>query len=159
MGRNGEKWRLIYERRGEKELLLGKITNTLDPKGRVIIPSTFRDDLGLRFYLTRGLDKCLYFFSETEWLSFVDRIRTALPNSKTGNRDAFNHFVHNAVECEMDKQGRILIPQELREYASMDKDILFIGEMTKVQAWNPELYKNPDVDKVRSTLEELNIIL
>jgi MraZ protein len=140
-------------------LLLGKITNTMDPKGRVIIPSTFRNDLGPRFYLTRGLENCLYIFSEDEWVSFVDRIRNALPNSKTGYRDAYNHFVHNAVECEADKQGRILIPQELREYASIDKDILFIGEMTKVQAWNPAMYKDPDVGNVRTTLEELNIIL
>jgi len=131
----------------------------MDPKGRVIIPSTLRNDLGLKFYITRGLDPCLYLFSETEWVSFVERLRNALPNSKSGYRDAYNHFVHNAVECETDKQGRILIPQELREYASMDKDILFVGDMTKVQAWNPALYKDPEPKNVRDTLEELNIIL
>lgn len=140
-------------------MLLGKFTNTMDPKGRVIIPSTFRSDLGHKFYLTKGLENCLYIFSEEEWISFVERLRNNLPNSKAGYREAYNHFVHNAIECEVDKQGRILIPQELRVYASIDKDILFIGEMKKVQVWNPALYKDPDVEKVRMTIEESNIIL
>ncbi|NLN64024.1 MAG: division/cell wall cluster transcriptional repressor MraZ [Clostridiaceae bacterium] len=140
-------------------MLLGKGTNTLDPKGRVIIPAAFREGLGFTFYLTRGLDSCLYIYSETEWRNFVERLTTGLPNSKQGNRNAIKHFIHNAVKCEVDKQGRILVPQELREYASLDKDILFIGDVSKVQVWNPELYEDPDVEDVRSTLEEYNIIL
>ncbi len=140
-------------------MLLGKITNTMDPKGRVIIPSTFRNDLGPRFYITRGLEPCLYIFSEPEWVGFTERLREALPGSVEEYRDAYNHFVHNAVECEADKQGRILIPQELREYALMDKDIQFIGDMTKVEVWNPAIYKNPEPMKVRKTLEEVHIKL
>lgn len=140
-------------------MLLGKSTNTLDPKGRVIIPATFREDLNTRFFMTRGLDKCLYIYSTKEWESFVERLRTSLPSSKQGNRDAIKHFIHNAVECEIDKQGRILIPQELRVYAMLDKEILFVGDYSKVEVWNPQLYKEADVELVRSTLEEMNIIL
>lgn len=140
-------------------MLLGKITNTVDPKGRVIIPSTFRNDLGLQFYITRGLENCLFIFSKDEWISFAERLSNNLPNSNPDYLDAYNHFVHNAIECEADKQGRVLIPQELREYASIEKDILFIGDMTKVQAWNPILYKNPDISKVRTVMYSSGIKL
>lgn len=140
-------------------MLIGKNTNSLDPKGRVIIPAAFRDDLKERFVLTRGLDPCLYIFPLTEWVSFVERLRASLPTSKKEYRDTINFFTHNAVECEADKQGRILIPQDLREYASLDKDILFVGDYSKVQVWSPALYKEADAETVRNTLEEMNIIL
>lgn len=155
MGVSGEKWSKVE--RGEIRVLIGKHTNTLDPKGRVIIPAAFRNDLNEKFILTKGIEECLYIYPEEEWQSLVERLRTNLPSSKKGNRDAKRFFSSNAVECEVDKQGRILIPQALREHASLDKDILFVGDLIKVEVWNPDMYQDIDATDVRNTLEELDI--
>lgn len=138
-------------------MLIGTYTNTLDPKGRVIIPAAFRCDLRERFILTKGVDECLYIYPLNEWESLVERLRTNLPSSKKGNRNAKKFFSANAIECEVDKQGRILIPQNLRKYASLDKDVLFVGDLIKVEVWNPDFYEEIEPEEVRNTLEELDI--
>ncbi len=140
-------------------MLVGRYTNVMDPKGRVIIPSSFRDYLEPKFYFTKGLDKSLYFFSEKQFVSFVERLTAELPNSNEDYSEAYNHFVHYAVESEMDKQGRIIIPPELRVYAQLEKDILFIGDTRKILAYNPTLYKDSDGDKVRRTMSEMRIVI
>ncbi|AGC69150.1 protein MraZ [Thermoclostridium stercorarium subsp. stercorarium DSM 8532] len=138
-------------------VLIGKYTNTLDPKGRVIIPAAFRYDLKEKFIITKGIEKCLYIYPEEEWISLVDRLKKAMPSSKEANRKALRFFSSNAAECELDKQGRILIPQHLREYASLSKELLFIGSLNKVEVWNPEFYEDADAEEVGAMLEEMDI--
>ena len=140
-----------------KAVLIGKYTNTLDPKSRVIVPAVFRNDLKEKFILTKGIEKCLYIYPEEEWIALVERIKQNLPSSKKGNRDARRFFASNAVECEVDKQGRILIPQILREYATLDKELLFVGDLNKVEIWNPDLYVDSDAEEVGNLLEEMDI--
>jgi len=138
-------------------VLIGKYTNTLDPKGRVIIPAAFRYDLGDRFILTKGIEKCLYIYPEKEWLELVERLKKAMPSSKEANRKALRFFSSNATECEIDKQGRILIPQHLREYAFLSKELLFVGSLNKVEIWSSELYEDADAEEVGAMLEEMEI--
>lgn len=138
-------------------MLIGKYTNTLDPKGRVIIPAAFRYDLGDKFILTKGIEKCLYIYPEKEWLDLVERLKKAMPSSKEANRKALRFFSSNAAECEVDKQGRILIPHHLREYASLNKELLFVGSLNKVEVWSPELYEDADAEEVGAMLEEMEI--
>lgn len=138
-------------------MLIGKYTNTLDSKGRVIIPAAFRYDLQDRFIVTKGIEKCLYIYPEEEWLALVDRLKRAMPSSKEANRKALRFFSSNAAECEIDKQGRILIPQHLREYASLNGELLFVGSLNKVEIWSPDLYEDADAEEVGAMLEEMDI--
>ncbi|MDD4296726.1 MAG: division/cell wall cluster transcriptional repressor MraZ [Ruminiclostridium sp.] len=154
MGDNGDKWNTT---KGVKTVLIGKHTNTLDLKGRVIIPAAFRYDLDDKFILTKGIEQCLYIYPKEEWLVLVEKLKKDMPSSKKSNREARKFFSSNAVECEVDKQGRILIPQHLREYATLDKELLFIGDLNKVEIWNPEKYEECDAEMVGNLLEEMNI--
>jgi len=138
-------------------VLIGKHTNTLDPKGRVIIPAAFRYDLDDKFILTKGIEKCLFIYPKDEWLVLVEKLKRDMPSSKKSNREARRFFSSNAVECEIDKQGRILIPQHLRDYAGLDKELLFVGDLNKVEIWNPDNYEECDAEMVGSLLEEMDI--
>lgn len=138
-------------------MLIGKHTNTLDSKGRVIVPAAFRYDLEDKFILTKGIEKCLYIYPREEWLVLVEKLKRDMPSSKKSNREARRFFSSNAVECEVDKQGRILIPQHLREYADLDKELLFIGDLNKIEIWNPDTYVESDAEMVGTLLEELDI--
>jgi MraZ protein len=140
----------------KKHLLIGNFTNTLDEKGRVIIPAAFRYDLSEKFYLTKGVEKCLYIYPEKEWLQFVESLQE-MPASKKENRKALRYFSSNAAECEVDKQGRILIPQRLREHALLGKEVLFVGNLNKVEIWNPEYFEDIEAEEIGEILEELNI--
>ena len=144
-------------RKEVKTVLIGKYTNTLDPKGRVIIPAAFRYDLKDRFILTKGIEKCLYIYPEEEWADLVERLKKAMPSSKEANSKALRFFSSNAAECELDKQGRILIPQHLREYASLNKELLFVGSLNKVEIWSPEFYEDTDAEEIGAMLEEMDI--
>mgnify|MGYP000906756583 FL=1 len=116
-------------------MLIGEYTNTLDAKGRVIIPAAFRYDLGDRFVLAKGIEKCLNIYPENEWNDFVQKLQETMPTSVKENRKAVRFFSANATVCELDKQGRILIPNKLREYASLDKELLFIGGFKQRAKW------------------------
>ena len=105
-------------------MLIGEYQHTLDPKGRVNFPARLRESLGSTFIITKGLDNCLYVYSMEEWKVLEDKIR-ALPMSKSRNLQRF--FFAGAAEAEPDKQGRVLIPAHLREYAGLTKDVTVIG--------------------------------
>ena len=115
--------------------MLGEFQHVLDIKGRVNFPVKIRECLGERFIVTRGLDNCLFVYSGDEWRTLEDKLR-ALPISKS--RDIQRFFFASAVEVEPDKQGRILIPQNLRDYAQLDKDITIIGALTRAEIWSSE---------------------
>lgn len=114
-------------------MLIGEYQHNIDPKGRVIVPSRFREDLGEHFYVTKGLDGCLFVLSAEGWKSLQEKV-SAMPVSKARGLQRF--FFSGAVDAEPDKQGRILIPQNLRAYASLEKDVTFIGASSRAEIWN-----------------------
>lgn len=124
-------------------MFMGTYNNSIDAKNRMIVPSKHRDRLGGRCVLTKGMDKCLYIYSMAEWEKQMDKIE-ALPESDPKVRSFIRHFCANAVECEFDKQGRIVIPAELKEYAGIDKELVTMGAMRKIEVWSKEVWDSPD---------------
>lgn len=114
-------------------MLIGEFSHSLDSKGRVNFPAKLRESLGISFYITKGLDGCLFVFPEKDWFTLEERVR-ALPISKARNLQRF--FFAGACKAEPDKQGRVLIPQNLREYAGLDKDIMITGAMVRAEIWD-----------------------
>ena len=115
----------------------GEYSHSVDAKGRVIIPSDFRELLGAKFWLTKGLDGCLNIYAEEEWEKFEQKL-AALPITNKGARK-FSRFMHaGATHCETDRQGRILVPANLREYAAIGKDAVMIGNGNHVEIWSRE---------------------
>ena len=143
-------------------MFYGEYQHTVDPKGRVIVPSKFREGLGEKFIVTKGLDSCLFAYSMEEWTSLENKLKT-LPFTDKDVRAFIRFFFSGATECELDKQGRILIPQNLREYASLEKDIFIIGVSSRVEIWNKtnwEAYSNDDsmsADKIAEKMAMLGI--
>lgn len=103
----------------------------------MIVPAKYREELGSKCILTRGMDKCLYIYPATEWEHFMKKL-SELPSSDTNVRTFIRHFYANAVEAEIDKQGRMIIPQELREYANIEKELITIGILNKIEIWSRE---------------------
>ena len=124
-------------------MFMGTFNNSIDAKNRMIVPSKHRDQLGGRCVLTKGMDKCLYIYSMNEWDKQMDKIE-ALPESDPKVRAFIRHFCANAVDCEFDKQGRIVIPAELKEYAGIDKELVTMGAMRKIEVWSKEVWDAPD---------------
>ena len=124
-------------------MFMGTYNNSIDTKNRMIVPSKHRDQLGGRCVLTKGMDKCLYIYSMAEWEKQMDKIE-ALPESDPKVRAFIRHFCANAVDCEFDKQGRIVIPAELKEYAGIDKELVTMGAMRKIEVWSKEVWESPD---------------
>ena len=110
--------------------------HTLDSKGRVIVPAKLRAELGDSFVVTLGVDKCLYGFPEEEWEKYTEELKK-LPGKKAA-RDLVRHLFSGASSCDIDKQGRVLLPANAREYASMKKDVVFVGMMNKIEIWSKE---------------------
>lgn len=145
-------------RKGEKcaEMLIGEFQHNIDVKGRIIIPSKFRDDLGEKFIITKGLDGCLFVYSLEKWKELEEKIR-AFPLSRSSNLQRF--FFAGAADVEMDKQGRVLIPQNLRTHADLEKDIVISGASVRVEIWNKEKWneicENLTSDIVAKEMNEL----
>jgi MraZ protein len=138
-------------------MLIGKYTNSLDPKGRVFVPAAFRGDLDDKFVLTRGSEeKSLYIYPMEEWKKFVEKLQQ-LPTSKKNSRSIIRHFCANATNCAMDSQGRVLVPQELREKAELKKDVVFIGTVNRIELWSAENVKEAEVEDIDGLLESLDI--
>ncbi|HWR62604.1 MAG TPA: division/cell wall cluster transcriptional repressor MraZ [Clostridia bacterium] len=118
-------------------MFIGEYQHTLDPKNRVIMPSKFREKLGDSFVMTKGLDNCLFIYSSAEW-SIVEEKLKALPMTSKDARAFVRFFFAGACECELDKQGRIVMPTNLKEYARIDKELVIIGVSTRIEIWSRE---------------------
>ena len=124
-------------------MFMGTYYNSIDAKNRLIVPSRHRDQLAGKCVLTKGLDTCLYIYSMGDWEKQMDKI-AELPESDPKVRAFIRHFCANAVECEFDKQGRIVIPQVLKDYAKIEKDLVTMGAMKKVEIWSKEVWETPE---------------
>ena len=118
-------------------MFIGEFMHALDAKGRLFIPARFREGLGERFIVTKGLDRCLFGFPLAEWGKLEKRLYR-LPFAKADARAFARLFFSGAAELEVDKQGRVLIPANLREYAGLVKDVVILGVSTRVEFWAQE---------------------
>lgn len=126
---------------------MGEYQNNMDAKGRVILPVAFRDLIGRRFVVTRGIDDNLDLFPMDVWEERVRKLNE-LRTSEKAARAIKRRILGNAIEIEIDNQERITIPQNLREGCSLEKEIIFVGQGEYVEAWSKKLYDemNDDID-------------
>ncbi len=120
-------------------MFYGEFEHTLDRKGRLIVPSKFRDSLKEhyieRFFITRGLDKCLFMFAEDEWRSQEQKFKS-MSFTKSEYRRFNRLYFSGACELIPDKQGRVLIPTYLKEYAGIKRDVYIIGVSNRIEIWS-----------------------
>ena len=126
-------------------MFMGTTYNSIDDKNRLIVPSRLRSELGNRCVMTKGLDTCLNIYTMSSWEKQMEKI-SRMPESDPKVRAFIRHFCGNAVECELDKQGRIVIPQELKTYAEIDRDLVTMGAMSKIEVWSRPLWDSPEND-------------
>ena len=137
---------------------MGEYNHTMDAKGRLIVPARFREAGGDKFIVTKGLDKCLFVFTEDKWSSVVACI-SHMPLTSGNARKFSRFFIGSAGECEVDKQGRILIPASLRAYADLAKDVVLVGVGSRVEIWNKDAWDDASeydgIEEIAEGLEEL----
>ncbi|EFI42173.1 MULTISPECIES: division/cell wall cluster transcriptional repressor MraZ [Peptoniphilus] len=127
-------------------MLIGEYRHSLDNKGRVMIPSKLREDLGDNFVITKGLDKCLFVYPNEEWKRIENKLKE-LPMTNKAARSFIRIFFSGATNEDLDKQGRALIPQNLREHAEILKDVVIIGASTRAEIWSSENWDSYNDDE------------
>jgi len=143
-------------------MFIGEYNHSVDTKGRVSVPAKFREELGDCFILTKGLDNCLFIYSMDEWRILENKLKQ-LPLTNRDARAFVRFFFSGATECELDPQGRIRIPTNLRDHAILEKDAVIIGVGTRIEIWsNLEWQKynsddNLSYDEIASKMAELGI--
>ncbi len=124
-------------------MFYGEYEHSIDKKGRLIIPSKFRESFKEyeieKFYITRGLDKCLFLFTENEWKSQESRFKS-MPFTKSESRKFNRLYFSGAAQLECDKQGRILIPKYLKDFADVKRDVVIIGVSNRIEIWSKDIW-------------------
>lgn len=149
---------------GEKvnSLLTGEYIHSIDSKGRLIVPSKFREILGDDFVITKGLDGCLFLYPVDEWKVFEQKLRT-LPLTNKNARTFTRFFLGSAVDGTLDKQGRVLISSALRSFAGLDKEVVLVGVLERVEIWDKAKWDEnnavveENMDDIASQMEELGL--
>lgn len=119
---------------------MGEYQHTIDQKGRVIIPAKFREGLGDHFMITRGLDQCIFVYPLEEWRQIEAKLKS-LPFTRADARAFTRFFFSGAMECELDKQGRVTLPANLRDYARLTKECVLIGVSNRVEIWSKAVWE------------------
>ena len=138
-------------------MFMGEFHHNIDDKNRIIIPSKFRNELGNKFVLTRGIEKCLLIYSLDEWNNIVNKLKE-LPFTRKDARTFNRMFLSGATECELDSNGRINIPSYLIEYASIKKECNIIGVNDRLEIWSSEKFNdffNENIDNFDEIAENL----
>ena len=141
-------------------MFMGEYNHTIDAKGRLIVPAKFREILGDNFIVTKGLDGCLFVYPNDEWTRFEEKLKS-LPLTNKNARQFTRFFLAGSAACEVDKQGRILLPQVLREFASLEKDVVLVGVASRIEIWSRERWDESmntydgDMDEVAENMESL----
>ncbi len=128
----------------------GEYQHNMDPKGRVTVPSKFREDLGDKFYVCKGLDGCLFVLSQEQWDKLVEKV-SAMPLAQ--GKGIQRYFFSGAAEVEPDKQGRILIPPSLRAHAGLQKDVTVIGAATRAEIWDTQRWMEYNAGQTEEDLQ------
>lgn len=126
-------------------MFIGEYRHTLDNKNRVIMPAKFREQIGGAFVMTKGLDNCLFIYPMNEWKNIEEKLK-GLPMTSKDARAFVRFFFAGATECEIDKQGRTLVPNNLKEFARIDKDVVIIGVSTRIELWSLEEWNKFNTD-------------
>lgn len=134
-------------------MFLGEYNHSLDAKGRIIVPSKFRDDLGETCVITKGLDGCLFVYPMPQWEVLFNKLKQ-LPMTKRDVRAFMRTFLAGAAEVDCDKQGRIAIPQNLQQYAELEKGVMVIGVADRLEIWAEEKWNDAQLDG-EATFEQL----
>lgn len=134
-------------------MLMGEFHHNIDEKGRIIIPSKLREELGNTIIITRGLEDCLFIYSKEEWSQIVTNLKT-LPFTKKDARSFTRMFLSGATETEFDKQGRIKLPLPLIEYATLSKECVIIGVNDRVEIWSKDNW-NTFMTKSKEELSDI----
>lgn len=134
-------------------MFMGEYNHTIDAKGRLIIPAKIREQLGEHCVLTKGLDNCITIYTESSWIELSKALQS-LSTNKANARAVKRFYFGSAAELEFDKQGRILVPNPLREHAELQKDVVIIGTGDHVEIWSRHRYDKYN-DEVSDSIESL----
>ena len=143
-------------------MFMGMYNHTIDTKGRLIVPAKFREELGDHFVVTRGLDGCLSIYAMEEWKKLEEKLGQ-LPMTNRNARMFSRFMISGAAECELDKMGRFLLPQALRQEANLKKDVVLSGAINRIEIWDQEkwnecnTFSDEDMNGIAETLEGLGI--
>lgn len=138
-------------------MLMGEFQHNLDAKGRLFMPVKLREALGTKFVLTKGLDGCLFVYDLEQWRLLEAKLNS-LPMTRKGARDFNRFFFGGAAESECDKQGRVLLPVNLREFAGLDKNAAIVGVGNRAEIWDAErwnAYNEENAEDVGELAEQL----
>lgn len=144
----------------DKIMFMGEYNHSIDAKGRLIVPAKFREVLGEEFVVTKGLDGCLFVYPQAEWRNFEEKLKS-LPLTNKNARQFTRFFLAGAATCEVDKQGRILLPQVLREFAELEKEVVLVGVASRIEIWSSKRWNecmeayDEDMDEVAENMESL----
>ena len=138
--------------------MYGQHRHSVDSKGRVFIPAKFREELGERFYMAKSTDPCLTLYPEAEWQKLLERCEALNP----AQRRKLRYFFSNVCQCEPDKQGRFLLPENFRTYAGIDQEVVFLGQNAYAEIWQAARYEQEEAkymtpEALASMMEELGI--
>ncbi len=141
-------------------MFMGEYNHTIDTKNRLIIPSKFREALGEEFVITKGLDGCLFVYDHAEWTAFEEKLKS-LPLTNKDARTFVRFFLAGAASVEVDKQGRVLVPSVLKEFAGINKDVVLIGVASRIEIWSKERWADEsayeDVESIAEHMSELGL--
>lgn len=140
-------------------MFMGEYNHTIDVKGRLIVPTKFREQLGEAFVITKGNDGCLAIYTNEAWETFLKKIQTLPANNHI--RTYVRNIVGSSLEVATDKQGRILVPGNLREHAGLDKDVVLVGVIDKIEVWDKERWgaqtNISNMDDIAEEMAELGL--
>jgi MraZ protein len=122
-------------------MFMGEFHHSVDDKGRMIVPAKFRENLGSSFVLTRGLDQCIFAYPKAEWTQLEQKLK-ALPFTKADARAFTRFFFSGACEVDIDKQGRIVLPSNLRTFANLTKECVVLGVSSRVEIWDQSIWES-----------------
>ncbi len=139
----------------------GEYSHSVDAKGRIIMPAKFREILGEEFVVTKGLDGCLFVYSNSEWEN-IEKKFSEIPHATKEARRFSRFFFAGAADCEVDKQGRVLIPSNLREFADLGKEVVLVGVLNRIEIWSKDRWQEneyEDMDEVAEHMADLGLAI
>lgn len=143
-------------------MFMSEYNHTVDAKGRLIIPSKFRETLGEEFVVSKGMDGCLFVYANDDWNAFEQKL-TSLPLINKEARQFARFFLAGAAQVELDKQGRILLPAGLRDFADLDKDVVLVGVGSRIEIWSKEKWdamnEDDNMDAITAAMESLGLTI
>ena len=143
-------------------MFMGRYNHTIDPKGRLSIPSKYREILGDEYVVSKGMDGCLFVYANDAWKAFEEKL-ASLPLINREARQFARFFLSGAQYVTVDKQGRILMPQDLREFAGLEKDVVLAGAGGRIEIWSLEKWNEntdqTDIDQISQGMMDLGLTI